>query len=309
MNKRNDSKSWIFLLPIVLLASACGGGNSENNGENKVFSIIEGNDRNTIVSPLLSLNPGGPGGSPNQSLRAGDVLQGGTTDDVLIGGLGVDVLLGNDGDDIVIGGTEDFNSSVDGDNLQADNRDRAFGGEGDDTFIWAPGDGSDFFDGGPGTDVIIFGILGESSDSNGDTADAPFFAVNPPGSVGSQDFDGIFLNAGSNTPIVSVSTSPGFCSVIAQDGFNDELALLNLDKVVRFTLRNVANAFDSGVQSDDDGLRVAVSLKNTEFLVCAKREVIADGGIDNIEVVDLRGNVPVPVTLDELPAYVRNLLL
>ena len=43
----------------------------------------------------------------------------------------------------LIGGTEDFNSSVDGDGNGSDNRDRAYGDNGDDVFIWAPGDGSD----------------------------------------------------------------------------------------------------------------------------------------------------------------------
>lgn len=341
-------KIWLCAFAVLFLITACGGGSSEdstgNNANdstdilenttpsgdevadrpdepssnppstnadealNKVFHVVQGNDLNTKNSPLLSLNPGGPGGSPNQSLRAGDILQGDTSDDVVIGGLGVDLLIGHGGDDILIGGTEDFNSSVDGDNLLADNRDRAIGGDGDDTFIWAPGDGSDFFDGGAGTDVIIFGILGESKDSNQNTDGAPFFAVNPPGSDGSQDFDGIFLNAADNSPIVRVSSGPGFCSVIDQATNATELDLLGLDKLVRFSLRNLANGFDSGAQTDDDGLRVAVSLKNTEYLVCTKREVVENGGSENIEVIDLRGDVATLATIDELPVYVRSLL-
>ncbi|TQV82800.1 hypothetical protein [Aliikangiella coralliicola] len=180
----------------------------------KQFKPVEGTDTNQKNRPLLSANPGGPGGSPNQSLRAGDVLIGDEQDDILIGGLGVDVLMGYDGDDILIGGTEDFNSSVNGDGNGSDNRDRAFGHSGNDVFIWAPGDGSDFFDGGEGTDVIIFGVLGESRDADGNTEGAPFFAVNPPnGNPGSQDFDGIHLDE-NNQPRVRVSESPGFCSVV-----------------------------------------------------------------------------------------------
>ena len=101
--------------------------------------MLEGTDSNNLSSPVLSLNPGGPGGSPNQSLRSGDVLWGSGGDDLLIGALGVDVLLGNAGNDVLIGGTEDFNSSVDGDGRGSDNRDRAFGGIGDDVFIWGAG--------------------------------------------------------------------------------------------------------------------------------------------------------------------------
>ena len=335
--KSHDLKSWLCIFSVVFLTTACGGGSdgdgnddsanaaSEDSGNavpendggagnnppeilNKVFNVIEGNDLNTKKSLVLSLNPGGPGGSPNQSLRAGDVLQGDATDNVIIGGLGVDLLLGNNGDDILIGGTEDFNSNVDGDNRKADNRDRAIGGEGDDTFIWAPGDGSDFFDGGAGTDVVVFGILGESRDSDQNTDGAPFFGVNPPGSVGSQDFDGIFLDSPNNTPVVSVSKSPGFCTVIDQLENAAELDLLDLDKLVRFTLRNIANGFDSGAQSEDDGLRVTVSLKNTEFLVCTKRDVTENGGDANIEVLDLRGDAAVLASIDDLPEYVRSLL-
>jgi len=77
--------------------------------------LLQGTDLNNIGSPLLSLNPGGSGGSSNQSLRLGDVLLGGPADNVLIGALGVDVLLGGDGDDVMIGGTKDFNANVDGD--------------------------------------------------------------------------------------------------------------------------------------------------------------------------------------------------
>ena len=328
MSKLHNLKNWTCLLSIACLVSACGGGGSGGESSDaatgntvtgnptsgtpttaaKVFSIFEGNDQNTILLASLSLNPGGPGGSSNQSLRAGDVLQGNASDDVLIGGLGVDLLLGSDGDDILIGGTEDFNANVNGDGFNADNRDRALGGNGDDVFIWAPGDGSDFFDGGNGTDVVVFGVLGEARDDDGNTVGAPFFSVNPPGTPGSQDFDGIFLNATDNTPVVSVSTSPGFCSVIDQVGSSRELALLNIDKVVRFSLRGIANSFDSSAQTDDDGLRVAVSLKNTEFLVCTKRDVIAGGGDDNIEVIDLRGDTVAVATLDDLPGYVRSLL-
>ncbi len=77
---------------------------------------------------------------------------------------------------------------------------------------------------------------------------------------------------------------------------------------MRFSLRGIANSFDSGAQTDDDSLRVAVSLKNTEFLVCTKRDVIVDGGDNNIDVIDLRGDTVAVATLDDLPVYVRSLL-
>lgn len=273
----------------------------------KQFQLVDGLDNNSKSHPLLSLNPGGPGGSPNQSLRAGNILTGGETDDLIVGGLGVDVLLGYEGDDILIGGTEDFNSNVDGDDNSSDNRDRAFGYDGDDTFIWAPGDGSDFFDGGDGIDVIIFGVLGESSDSTGNTDGAPFFAVNPPNTDGSQDFDGIYLDENTQ-PTVRVSESPGFCTVLANADNQAAFGELAINNIVRFTLRGIADAFDAGDRADDDGLRVAVTLKNTEFLVCTKRELDESNTANNIEVIDISGETPVVATLTDLPQYVQDII-
>lgn len=315
MNLRNairglESTAHIYLLLAVVLVAIGGCSSSANNDDPNIAPsaqklVIEGDDLNTISSPLLSLNPAGPGGAPNQSLRAGDVLLGSAADELLIGGLGVDVLAGNDGDDVIIGGTEDFNSSVDGDERGSDNRDRAFGGAGNDIFIWAPGDGSDFFDGGSGTDVVIFGVVGELRDADGSVDGAPFFNVNPPNTNGSQDFDGVFLQPDSNLPLTRVSESPGFCTVLDQSTNAAELEALNLDHLIRFSLRAIANGFDTGERTDDDGLRVAVSLRSTEFMVCTKRNLIDGAGDDNIEVLDLRTSPPTPASLEDLPLDVR----
>lgn len=315
---KQSSQFGLYLLLVASL-SACGGGGSNNNNVNNQPPpaapppepervVFLGTDLNALNSPLLSLNPEGPGGSPNQSLRGGDVLQGAASDDVMIGGLGIDILLGADGDDVLVGGTEDFNSSVDGDARGSDNRDRAFGGNGDDAFIWAPGDGSDFFDGGPGIDVLILGVLGEQQDSDGSTDGAPFFNLNPPNTEGSQDFDGIFLDPDTSLPTVRVSASPGFCAVLDEATNQAELDTLDLDHLVRFSLRAIANDFDSAVRSDDDGLRVSISLRNTEFLVCTRRDIIDEGGEDNIEVLDLTTTPPTAVSLADLPESIQQMI-
>ena len=302
-----------FSLSIIFSLLLVGCGDSATTSENQpppssIRTAAVGSDQNSVANPLLSLNAQGPGGSPNQSLRSGDVFQGGASNDVLIGGLGVDVMLGGNGDDVLIGGTEDFNSSVDGDDNGSDNRDRAFGGNGNDTFIWAPGDGSDFFDGGPGIDVVIFGVLGEERDSDGSTDGAPFFNVNPPGTAGSSDFDGIFLDAETKLPTVSASNSPGFCTVLDQATNPVEMAALSLDQLIRFSLRGIANAFDAGSRTDDDGLRVALSIRNTEFVVCTKREVVDGGGDNNIEVLNISTYPPTSATLADLPESVRQMI-
>ncbi len=294
------------------LISACSSDDSNNyatptSSPVKTYTPITGNDLNTRAHRLLADNPGGPAGATNQSLRATDVLYGTPGDDLIIGGLGADVLVGGEGDDILIGGTEDFNASVDGDNRGADNRDRAFGGAGNDTFIWAPGDGSDFFDGGEGIDVVIFGVIGEQKNAAGETAGAPFFAVNAAGTPGSNDFDGIFVDA-YHQPTVKVSDSPGFCSLVDRAAHASALEALGIDQIVRFSLRSIANQFDAGARTDDDGLRVSVSLKNTEFLVCTRRDMTSDGALANVEVLDLRSGVPVAASLTDLPAPVQALI-
>lgn len=293
---------------LTLLLVGCS--SSENEGSQIEAPaaqrvVLLGSDLNNIGSSLLSLNSDGPGGSPNQGLRSGDVLQGGSTDNVLIGALGVDVLLGGNGNDVIIGGTEDFNSSVDGDSLGSDNRDRAFGGNGDDIFIWAPGDGSDFFDGGQGIDVVAFGVLGEQRDSDSGTIGAPFFNVNPPSADGSLNFDGISLDSSTYLPTLSVSTSPGFCTVLDISTNPSELATLSLDHLIRFSLRGIANDFDAGVRTDDDGLRVSISLRDVEYVVCTRREVVDGAGVDNIEVLDITTYPPTVAALSDLPEFVQ----
>ncbi len=293
---------------VTIAITGCGGSGGENDEpEVKQFKLVQGNDLNNGNNPLLAVNPGGPGGSPNQSLRAGDVLIGGAEDNIMIGGLGVDVFQGYDGDDIMIGGTEDFNSNVDGDEKGADNRDRAFGQNGNDTFIWAPGDGSDFFDGGAGTDVVILGVVGEAQDAAGNTEGAPFFAVNLPGTDGSQDFDGIYLDE-NNQPTVRVSSSPGFCTFEDAIANQDVFRQLNIDQIVRFSIRGIANMFDAGGREDDDGLRVSLSLKNAEYVVCTRRELDDNDSTNNIEVFNISGAIPAPAEITDLPEYVQTLI-
>ena len=312
MKNLNTTVLMPLAMSTFLLLGACGGSGSGDDGAetprdtdtetpSTPFALLQGSDLNRKSSPLLSFNPGGPGGSPNQSLRGGDILQAtAAVDTIMIGALGVDVLVGSTGNDIMIGGTEDFNGNVDGHDRAADNRDRAFGNDGDDVFIWTPGDGSDFFDGGRGTDVLVLGLLGEERNSDGTTEGAPFFNVNPPGREGSQDFDGIFLDS-NNQPTINVSASPGFCSVIAAADHPQEFELLDLDHLVRFSLTGVANDFDQGLRSDDDGLRIAINTKDVEYLVCTDRE-------SGISVLDLTTTPATVADLSQIPAYVASMI-
>jgi len=132
-----------------------------------------------------------------------------------------------------------------------------------------------------------------------------FFNVNPPGSDGSGNFDGIFIDPTTYLPTVSVSTSPGFCTVLDRGTNPVETKALSLDHLVRFSLRGIANAFDAGERSDDDGLRVALSLRNVEYLVCTKREVVDGAGVNNIEVLNISNYPPTVASLADLPSAVQ----
>jgi len=56
---------------------------------------------------------------------------------------------------------------------------------------------------------------------------------------------------------------------------------LDLDHLVRFSIRGFRDSFEAGAHSDDNGLRVTLHLKDVEVLVCTDRH----GGA--IEVLDL----------------------
>ncbi len=270
-------------------------------------NVQVGTDLNSVqsadhaIAKLFSANRGDKGGG-DQSLQFGDVLYGSASTDVLIGGLGIDVLVGQSGDDVLIGGTEDFNPL---------NRDRALGGAGDDTFIWAPGDGNDFFDGGNGVDVLIMGVLGEIRDATGAEQPSPVFAVSPPNNPGTGDFDGIFINPSNGLPEVRVASGPGFCEIEdARGSASAELNQIGIDQLVRFVLRGPRNAFEANIAADpaldpdtlDTGLRIAVQLKNTEFLVCASRA----GG--ETKVFDLTQYPAQEVDISQLPAQAYSLI-
>jgi hypothetical protein len=257
--------------------------------------IIQGNDLNSSVgsnetiSSLYSANRGNGG---DQSLQFGDALYGTSNDDVIIGGLGIDVLWGKDGDDILIGGTEDFNPA---------NRDQAFGGEGNDVFLWAPGDGNDYFDGGNDIDVLVLGLIGESTGSSDNGELAPFFQVST-----SADFDGIYLDE-NNLPLIDVANGPGFCDIVERDEDNAaDLAALKLDHLVRFVIRGKRAAFLASLETDtpleDDGLRIAVHINNVEYLVCGGTEA------GTAKVFDLTVIPAEEVDVSQLPLKVQELV-
>ncbi len=104
------------------------------------------------------------GGSGDDALHGqdgNDQLSGGDGDDFLLGQSGADVIFGGGGADQIFGGSGD--DTADGDRGD----DVALMGDGNDLFIWDPGEGSDKVEGEAGFDTMLF---------NGSGADETFEA-------------------------------------------------------------------------------------------------------------------------------------
>ena len=257
-----DRRSFVATLGLIacgaITASAQAGGIGVDN-------IRVGRDNNSADNPFIQpATDALSGGGRDQSIQFGDDVFGSKRDDLLVGALGADVMVGGPGNDVIVGGLEHFNPN---------NRDRAFGGYGNDIFIWKPGDGSDAFSGGPGYDAVILGVAGEIEDGK------LTFAVKDDRQAGA-----LAVNRRTKLPFVDVTNSPGFCDVIDASSAVDagkQLRALGLDDLVRFSIRGIADSFDRGEQAEDNGLRVTLHLKSVELLICTSRE----GG--EIEAIDL----------------------
>ena len=165
------------------------------------------------------------GAGPNQSLNRTDILQGGPGNDVMFGLNGSDVMDGGPGQDIILGGPDALPAPG-----GPPNSDIMFGGQGNDVNLWAPGDGSEAFIGGPGLDALIFGITDRENGSVKLLQGVPGF---PQG-----------------VPTANVSGQPNFCTVEASP-------LPGYDQLIRF--RNQAG-----------NLIVTVRVRDVEQVFCSQ---------------------------------------
>ena len=222
---------------------------------------------NAVVQPT---DPIQAGGGIDQSLQCSDVLNGLIVDDFMNGRLGGDLITGGGGHDILLGGPEHNNPL---------NRDRLFGNNGNDLFLWSPGDGSDFMNGGPGKDIVMVGLLGEY---NGD-GQLVFENWND-GRAGD-----LAVDSSTNLPMMDIDDSPTYCEVVDQAAspmYADELEALGLTHLVLVYDRAVADSFAAGLQGDDNGLRATLHIREVEFLLCGSRQ----GGL--MDVLDLTLSPP-----------------
>lgn len=127
------------LMAFGLVGSAIAALQGNENG--KKAQVIIGADNDDTSNGTIQPIPSPPG--PDQSLKKSDQIDGGKGPDTLIGRLGSDVFRAGEGDDVIVGGTEGGQPAP-----APPNSDIAYGQTGSDTFVWAPGDGSDAFIGG-----------------------------------------------------------------------------------------------------------------------------------------------------------------
>lgn len=151
MNARSSSgptagrRLLLTLAGVALAWALLAGGNvwaallPGTTGNDVFFGLDNDNASNSFIQPTAV--------PAKQHLANTDALIGSSGDDLLIGMGGSDLLDGDAGNDILIGGVEGF---------VAPNSDVLRGGVGNDINIWAPGDGSDAFVGGSGTDAQLF---------------------------------------------------------------------------------------------------------------------------------------------------------
>ena len=126
-------------------------------------------------------------------------------DDTFIGGSGNEVFFGGRGNDVA-----DGNGGAD----------TAFLGQGNDTFVWDPGDGSDVVDGGRGSDTLVFnGASGNEVMAATASGERVSFTRNLGNIV--MDLDGI--------EAIDVNALGGTDSVTVNDVTGTDLARVNVD--------------------------------------------------------------------------------
>jgi hypothetical protein len=194
------------------------------DGAQVVIGRDDDNTENPKIQPADTPSPPGP----NQSLNNTDVISSGDGNDVLIGLLGGDVMQGQNHNDILVGGTEQFTTP---------NSDVMFGGSGNDTSVWAPGDGSDAFLGADGLDAQVFGVIDRDADN------VPTLSDPVPGFP-------------RGVPTAEVTGSPGFCTLERIGPRNS----LQYDYLVRFFVRQ------------GGALAVTIRLEDTEQVFCTSEE-------------------------------------
>jgi hypothetical protein len=214
--------------------------------------VLIGKDDDAVTDAEIQPDPN----VANQSLDKADTLIGLRGNDVLIGMGGSDTMIGDFGNDIFIGGIE---------RGQAPNSDIQIGGHGNDIALWQGGDGSDLFDGGPGSkDALIFATIDK------DANNVPILTP----TSGTHGRTGI--------PTADATGQGGFCTIEAVA----DPAARGFEFLVRFFRRS------------DGVLLVTVRTRDVEQLFCTSA---AGGAITYADLTDASPSF-VEVSQDEVEA-------
>jgi Ca2+-binding RTX toxin-like protein len=192
-------------------------------------------------------------------------------DDTLIGGSGAEVFLGGRGNDVV-----DGNGGAD----------TAFLGQGDDVFVWDPGDASDVVEGDRGSDTLVFNGAGGdevmAATANGGRV---LFTRNLGGIV--MDLDGV--------EAIDVRALGGADTVTVNDVGGTDLERVDVDLASAIggsaadgaadTVTVVGTNGDDSISADANGAAVAVS-----GLAAAVRITHADAARDRLVIDTLAGD-------------------
>ncbi len=192
-------------------------------------------------------------------------IDGGAGSDKLTGGSGPDEIHGGAGNDQIVGSR---------------GSDRLFGEEGLDTFIWNPGDGSDFQDGGSGTDVLIFN--GSNATENiGLSAQGTIFHL-------TRDVGAVTQDA-AHVEQVAISLLAGADNVVCSDLSSTAVHALRLNVGVNGAGNGAVNSLTMNGSDRDDHLRVDSTAPGVE--VSGLGPVIQVSGFDATDTLLVNGGL------------------
>jgi Ca2+-binding RTX toxin-like protein len=135
------------------LAGVTGGNFTDRHGTPDHDNIITGDGMDKVFA--------GSGNDYVESNGGTDEVHAGAGNDVVSLGAGNDKAFGEDGHDTILGGagSDEMHGGAGDDALLGgrgdEAADKAFGGDGADSYTWAPGDGNDEFHGGTGQDTLF----------------------------------------------------------------------------------------------------------------------------------------------------------
>jgi Ca2+-binding RTX toxin-like protein len=288
------------------LADTIGGTAGDLSADTVIVNATNGNDVITIQGTASSLSVTGLKATVNinhsenqdrlvvnalggdDTVRAGDLpagiasltIDGGAGNDLLIGSRGADTLLGGAGNDTIAG----FFGN-----------DLAFLGEGSDTFIWNPGDGSDVVEGQGGYDRLLFNgsNAAEAIDISANGERAQFFRNVANVTMDLNDVERISFNALGGTDNIVVGDLSGTDVTRVDVDLASVLGGSVADGQADTITVNGTNGADVITAATKDGIvtvqGLAAEVRISHFEQADRLTINGLGGDDTIDAASLTG--------------------